>query len=922
MSGHRVDHSKLTNQPAVLSFTFDGQNYAGLAGDTVASALLANGVRIFGRSFKYHRPRGVWGAWFDDPNATMDIRIGGTTHPNCQATTTYLENGMEVRSVNAWPNAKRDVKGVLDFAHRFLPAGFYYKMFMWPDWHLFEPTIRKMAGLGALSDEVPEDYQAVVMHDHCETLVIGGGLAGATAARAAAQAGQSVLLIDDHAQSESYSDGAHSTSVLEQITAMKAAGGRFLERTTALGVYDHKSITLVTRSNLAIAPVVRKLRPNRVILATGAIDRPVTFVNNDRPGVMSLGAGRELLNRYGVLVGRRIAILSNRTDTDQIASGLETAGAKVELFGTAKDTKVIGLKEVIGLKVGGQSHSCDTVLASAGLTPVIHLWRHAGGKLDWNDDIQSFVPAAGPEWMRAVGGANGTFDPAAIIEEAEAAGRNHAAPSRRTNAISPMVPDPSQRGRQWIDFQHDVTLKDVALAHRENMISVEHLKRYTTLGMAGDQGKTSNIAGLSAMAELRGKSIPEVGTTTFRPPFVPVQLEAYCGAKRDRQMTPLKRLALEFEHRALDAAMGEYGGWLRPAWYGGDDETAAVVRECHIARNAAAVMDGSALGAIEVIGPDAREFVNFVYYNTMSNLKPGRIRYGFMLSEAGLVFDDGVMACVDDNRFIISCSSSHADAVMAHLENWRQDRFDPSRVHIHDTTMNWSTVTVAGPKAREIISKLGVLESLDDFPHMSLKFGTFNDGPARVSRVSFTGDTSFEISVPNTAVRDLWRETIAIGAPLGAAPVGAEALTILRAEKGYILVGKDTDGETMPHDLGFAAPRLRKTAAFVGDRSLHSQKANLSDRKQLVGLAVAAKDGPLPIGAHIIETQGGKRRSLGYVTSSHHSPTLQSPIALALVSGGADAQDKTVTVWHMGKTREATIRSSCAFDPEGGRIDA
>lgn len=930
MTGSRISNAGVVDRGQLLDFTFDGRAYQGFAGDTVASALLASGVRIVARSFKYHRPRGVWGAWSDDPNAIFDITLGGVSYPNCQATTTMLQSGMEVRSINAWPSAQRDVKGVLDLAHRFLPAGFYYKMFMWPDWHLFEPMIRKMAGLGTLSAEIEEAFEATILHEHCDTLVIGGGPAGLHAARTAAEAGKSVLLVDDHSilggslfRMATHKKLKADDWVAEQASAIQSAGGRILKNTTAIGVYDHRSISLMSNAGLGSAPVMRKLRADNVIIATGAIDRPVTFANNDRPGVMSLEAGIEYLTRYGTLVGQSIAVLTNRPDADLQIAQLETAGASVtRVDANGSKLHAIGSKSVKGLAQGTKRVTCDTILASAGLTPLIHLWRHAGGKLAWDVGRQTFVPSEGPDWMRVIGAANGTYDFDVAMQEATTAALNAPAPSLSVHEISPLKPDLTAKGRQWIDFQHDVTLKDVALAHRENMASVEHLKRYTTLGMAGDQGKTSNITGLAAMAELRGQSIPEVGTTTFRPPFVPTPLEAYRGARRDRQMAPLKRLALEPEHRALGAAMGEYGGWLRPAWYGTDDEKTAVTRECRIARKGAAIMDGSALGAIEVLGPDARNFVNFVYYNTMSNLKPGRIRYGFMLTEAGLVFDDGVMACVDNTRFIISCSSSHADAVMAHLEHWRQDSFDPKRVHIHDTTNNWSTVTVAGPQASRIVSELGVLDSLDDFPHMSLRFGTFEGHEARIARVSFTGDTSFEISVPNHAAASLWRKALDIGKPHGAGPVGAEALTVLRAEKGYILVGKDTDGETMPHDLGFSAPRLKKSAAFVGDRSLHTEKANSETRKSLIGLRVDEGEPALPIGAHIVAERNGKRQSLGYVTTSHDSPTLGRPIALALVDGNAAREGAPVTIWHLGEARKAMVVPPCAFDPDGARIDA
>lgn len=931
MSLHRHKSLGLIDRSQTLRFRFDGRSYQGYSGDTVASALLGAGVRIFARSFKYHRPRGVWGSWSDDPNAIVDVRLNGAQFPNCQATTTPLVNGMDIRSVNAWPNARFDVKSVLDLGSRFMPAGFYYKTFIWPDWHLFEPMIRKMAGVGALSTDSALGDDALILHDTCDVLVIGAGIAGLAAAKSAAETGKSVLLVDDHAhpggrtlsQSRQIEGQNAGDWIAAQVAAITAAGGRVLPCTTAVGVYDHQSVSLIENTGVEKAPVVRRTRADRVILAAGAIDRPVTFANNDRPGVMSLEGAADFLCRYGVLVGKNIAVLSNRPEAGQVAETMRHAGADVTEFeATKRDAMALGRNGVKALRVGGRNHACDAILTSAGLTPTIHLWRHAGGKLDWNEDRQAFVPGRGPDWMRVVGAANGCLDIDISLEEARTAALGAEAPDRGYYYLQPLWPNVAAKGRQWLDFQHDVTVKDVALAKRENMVSVEHLKRYTTLGMAGDQGKTSNMPALAAMAELQNKPIPEVGTTTFRPPFVPVPLEAWSGARKGRRIAPLKRLALEAAHRKLDAAMGEYGGWLRPAWYGGEDQESAVYRECLIARQHAAIMDGSALGKIEVMGPDAREFVNFVYYNTMSTLKPGRIRYGFMLTETGLVFDDGVMACVDDTRFLISCSSSHVDAVMAHLENWRQDSFDPSRIFIHDTTLNWSTVTVAGPEATRIVEALDVVGDCSEFPHMSLRQGQFDGAPARVARVSFTGDTSYEISVRSDKVNALWDEALKVGAKFGAGPVGTEALLVLRAEKGYVLVGKDTDGETMPHDLGFGVPRQKKKVAFIGDRSLHSDAACRKDRKQLVGLEVAQGAKMLPVGAHVVSEQDGQRISLGYVTSSHDSPTLKRPLALALLAGGLEKTGKEVNIWHMGETSTAKVVSACAFDIKGERLDA
>ncbi|WP_299414927.1 2Fe-2S iron-sulfur cluster-binding protein [uncultured Sulfitobacter sp.] len=934
MNSRRIAGAGLIDRTKPLSFTFDGKPYTGFEGDTLASALLANGVQIMGRSFKYHRPRGVWGAWFDDPNAIFDVKLNGISFPNCPATTTPLEDGMQARAVNAWPSAQFDVKRGLDLFHRFLGAGFYYKTFIWPDWHLFEPSIRKMAGLGSLEGKAPDAFSSDQVSDHCDVLVVGGGAAGLAAARSAAQNGQSVVLVEDHATLGGglYAMGldvdgcAPAKWVATQKDAIIAAGGRVLAKTTAIGVYDHMMVALAQDLGFGKAPRLWRMRAGRIIMATGALDRPITFENNDLPGIMSACAAAEYLGRYGVLAGDEITVLSNNTVAQQAAAQLEIAGAKLRYLDAAKVTaRGVGHKGITAISYGTSQHRCDTLLASGGLTPIVHLWRHAGGKLAWDAGKAAFLPSAAPDGMTAVGAANGTFDLDHAIAEGTAAGLNKRyEPRPGSYHMAPIWPKPHSKGRQWIDFQHDVTLKDIEIASKENFVSVEHLKRYTTLGMAIDQGKTSNMAGLAAMAALQGKPIPEVGTTTFRPPFVPVSMSLYKGSNSGQLFHPLKRLALEERHRAAGAALGEYGGWLRPGWYGTKPASEAIFDEVSTARNAAAIIDASPLGKIEVMGPDAEAFVNFIYYNTIKTLKSGNIRYGFMLTEQGVVYDDGVIARMDQNRFIISCSSSHVDGVFGMLEAWRQDGNDPDRIFIHDTTQNWPTVTIAGPKAREIVGTLdlGVDLSAQAFPHMSLQTGSFKGAPARIARVSFTGDVSYEISTSIARIEALWDAVNAAGRPLSAGPVGIEALSVLRAEKGYIMVGKDTDGETMPHDLGFSAPRLKKTTAFVGDRGLHTSVANDPNRKQLVGLRIPADTKPLPIGAHIVEESQGKQSSVGFVTSSYHSPTLGHPIALALLAGGATRLGEQVTVWHNSSTRQAEVCSATFFDPKGERLHA
>lgn len=926
MTSHRIAGRGLVDAAQVLNFTFDGKAYWGLKGDTLASTLLANGVRVMGRSFKYHRPRGPWGAWVDDPNAIMSVTLGDIELPNCTATTTYLEDGMVARSVNAFPSAQFDIKGGLDLFHRWLSAGFYYKTFMWPDWHLFEPAIRKMAGLGAVNDRVIEGYTSDQIHDACEVLVIGGGAAGLARARAAAKAGKDVCLVDDHAECGGgiYQAGEIEGQspvdwVAEQLSAITAAGGRVMTRATAFGIFDHGMVGIIENGAFGTAPRLRRMRAAHVVMATGALDRPITFANNDRPGVMSVDGAGEYLARYGVLAGKRIALVANNSLGSAAAAKLADAGAEVVELDPGQGPLIChGGKRIKAISQGARREAVDTILASGGMTPTVHLWRHAGGRLDWCDARQAFLPGRAPHNMTAIGAANGTFDLDKALSEARA---QDASRPEIVYSLTAIWPRSGAKNRQWIDFQHDVTLKDVELAARENYVSVEHLKRYTTLGMASDQGKTSNMAGLAAMAELQGRPIPEVGTTTFRPPFVPVPIELYHGHHTKQAWQPVKRLPLEARHRDARAALGEYGGWLRPAWYGSGDSGTIIRKEVLMAREAAGIFDGSPLGKIEVMGPDAEAFLNFVYYNTIKTLKPGAIRYGFMLTEGGIVYDDGVIARMDENRFVISCSSSHVDGVRTHLEAWRQDGNDPDRIFVHDTTQHWATVTVTGPKARDLLHGLetSVDLSAEAFAHMTFREAEWRGTPLRISRVSFSGDVSFELSIRSTRAGDLWDALVALGAPLGAGPLGLEAMSIMRAEKGFIIIGKDTDGEVMPHDLGFGVPRQKKSAAFIGDRSLHTDKANGTTRKQLVGLSVADGAALLPTGAHVVDDL---KRSQGYVTSSYESPTLGRPIALALIENGTERMGEPVQVFHLESTVPATICSACFFDPDGERLHA
>lgn len=952
--GSAIDRSR------PLRFSFDGTSVDGFAGDTIASALLANDVAVVGRSFKYHRPRGIWGTGVEEPNALVDIG-GPRATPNTRATTEPARDGLAAKSVNATPNALSDRNAFLDRFARFIPAAFYYKTFMWPDWHMFEPRIRAMAGLGKVDTDWTSSGPADQINHHCDVLVVGAGPAGVAAAKLAAGAGLFVTLVDDQQKPggslgyrASEIDGGPAAGWLEETLASLAAGGHLiLPSTTAFGIYDHNLVGLNQRHFDGRPDTLWRVRPRRIVLATGAIERPLPFANNDLPGILSADAALAYLRRHAVLVGRRVVVATNNDSAYEVAEAIAEAGAEVTLVDIRRDgmpaapatirlskgralASATGRLRVEGVTLDdGTRLDADCVLVSGGWTPTIHLFGQAKGKLAWSEARAAFLPGNPVDGISVAGAAAGAVSLSDVFAGAEKAvaslGQTKAVIPRSTGpeataGIVAAWPMPGSKGRIWIDYQNDVTVKDVELAARENFVSVEHLKRYTTLGMATDQGKTSNLPGLALMAGITGRTVPEVGTTTYRPPFTPVPLASFAGARAGELMAPVRRLPLENAHRASGAVFQEYGGWLRPAHYGGRNADAgrAIQDEAFRARRSVALFDGSTLGKIEVIGPRAAEFVDFLYYNTMSTLKPGRCRYGFMLSENGVVFDDGVLVRLDEHRFVVSCSSSHVAAVHARLEEWRQDRFGRGAVYIHNATSEMATLTVSGPNARKLLETVGLGLSLADadLPHMAIGHGSYAGDAVRIARVSFTGDRSYEVSIRADRAEPLWAHLRQAGQAFDAVLIGLEALMILRAEKGFIVIGKDTDGTTLPHDLGVAGPRTKRQSEFVGRRSLFTEEASRPDRMQLVGLTVPRGEPALATGAHGIERRGGKPRSIGFVTSSYESPTLGQPVALGLIERGAARHGETIEIQHLGKLRTATIAAPCAYDPSGDRLNA
>ena len=938
-----------------LDFSFDGQALSGFAGDTIASALLANGVRIVGRSFKYHRPRGVFTAGGEEPNAIVDLRDGTRHDPNARATLEPLRAGMTIRSTHARGTAQRDAYAFLDYFARFIPAGFYYKTFMWPTFRAYEGLIRAIAGIGRVDSEA-RSAGSHQQHLNVDVCVIGAGPAGIEAALSAATGGRHVLLVDDHARlggslrwREASIDGMHALAWVDACEErLRAAGVRIMARTSAVGIYDHSAIVLVEKgvdpARSANGECLWQLRAREIVLAPGAIERPLLFANNDRPGVMLSDAVLRYLRCFGVRCGERVVLATHNDSAYEVAAALSAAGADCVVvdaraqsnradaaraagidvrLGDSVDS-ALGRAHVEGVRlVSGTTLAADLIAVAGGWTPLIHLYCHARGKPRWDDAIAAFVPGTDMPGLRVVGAADGgrslgeSLDLATRAVVGVSSQRTSASPSTNAWASAPVVPARGDQRRIWVDLQHDVTTNDIELAVRENFASVEHLKRYTTLGMATDQGKTSNVNGLALLAERTAREINSVGVTTFRPPLVPVSLATIAGNDLGELQAPVRRLAAENVHRDEDAWFREYGDLLRPAWYGRD--ASAVVRECRLARNAAAVFDASSLGKIEVIGAQAAALLDFIFYTRMSTLASGRLRYGIALGESGAIFDDGVVLRLGAEHFVVSCSSSHVAAMVAHLEEWRQDRFDLAQVFIHDASAHWATIAISGPQSKRVVASLNLGVPIDDgeLPHMAARIGAFAGHAARVARVSFTGERCYEISVPARLAADLWHHARAAGAE----PIGVEALGVLRAEKGYIFVGQDTDSETMPHDIGMGGAREKRRDPFVGDRSLFTPFARRDGRRQLVGISAPA-DQPIPVGAHPVVPANGKLRSIGYVTSSYSSGELGRPVALGLIEDGRSRLGEVLSFEHLGARFSGTLVTPCFLDPTGARLHA
>ncbi|MGM0823453.1 MAG: sarcosine oxidase subunit alpha family protein [Pseudomonadota bacterium] len=1001
-TGGRIDRSR------TLSFTFNGERYQGHPGDTLASALLANGVDIVNRSFKYSRPRGIVAAGAEEPNAIVQLGSSEAAQvPNVRATQQALYDGLAASSTNGWPNVQRDLMGLFGkLGGQFMPPGFYYKTFMAPAsmWLTYEKYIRKAAGLGRSPMEAdPDSYDH--FNQHCDVLVVGAGAAGLAAALSAARSGARVMVADEQEEmggsllaSRETLEGKPAdqwvSRVLDELASYEHV--TLLPRTTANGYHDHNFVTLHERRTEHLsdtAPVenghrqvrarLHRVRAGQVILSTGAHERPLVYAGNDVPGNLLAGAVSTYIRRYGVAPGRKLVLSTSNDYGYRAALDWKEAGCEVVAIVDAREApagdwvdaaRAQGIKIITGsavieakgsnrvsaarvakididaFKVSGpvQELACDTIASSGGYSPVIHLASHTGARPTWRDDILGFVPGL-VKGVQACGGANGCYALGDVLAEGVEAGikaaaaMGHAAqtvslPSAEQLQQGPAVAlfqvpheKPTLRGpKQFVDLQNDVTAAGIELATREGFESIEHIKRYTAMGFGTDQGKLGNINGMAIAARCLNRSIPEVGTTVFRPNYTPVTFGAIVGRHCRDLFDPERYTALHQWHVERGAEFEDVGQWKRPWYYpqkvNGKTETMheAVARECLAVREKVGILDASTLGKIDIQGPDAREFLARVYTNKWEKLAVGRCRYGLMCKDDGMVTDDGVTSCLADNHFLMTTTTGGAAAILEWLELWHQTEWPELDVYFSSVTDHWATMTVTGPDARKLLGEITDIDlDRDSFKFMDWRSGKVAGVPARVFRISFTGELTFEINVQANYAMHVWQTLFKHGEKYDLTPYGTETMHVLRAEKGFIIVGQETDGSVTPEDLGMQwAVGYDKPYSWIGKRALTRSDTKRENRKQLVGLRPKDPKVVLEEGAQIVfdPKHAIPMPMVGHVTSSYYSPVLDSGFALAVVKGGHQKLGETVYLpMADGQTHEAEIVSTIFYDPKGER---
>jgi len=996
----RVKSSNFIDETTKVSFKFNGKNYHGFKGDTLASALLANGIHLVGRSFKYHRPRGIMTAGSEEPNAIVQVgNDKAITEPNVRATEVEIYNGLEATSQNCWPSVNFDIGGINNLLSPFLPAGFYYKTFMWPAsfWEKYEYLIRHSAGLGK-SPTKPDTDIYDHKYVHCDVLVIGGGISGIMAAKTAAQNNLKTLLLDEKTEiggttiyqnSDNFKieNKVSSEWLTNEISSLKKLDNLEIKTRTSVAAY-HGYNFLLARENLTdhlsasekknkVRQRLLKIRAMKVIVATGSLERPLIFNNNDRPGIMLSSAVKKYVDYYGVICGEKNVFFTNNDSAYESAISLSKKGIKVNAIVDIReksesliikeaenlDIKIYWshtvvdthgykkLKQISIMKLSEDAQSvigsrinvdCDCLGVAGGWTPAVHLFTQSGGKLKFRDVDQVFVPNKYPSKQISIGSCDGDFELDKIIKNSSSSLKDFleidktdyenlsVVNSKEANKKNIwLLPSDKVIGKTkpFVDYQNDATAKDIKLALREGFRSIEHVKRYTTTGMGTDQGKLGNMHALGIIADTTGVKLGELGTTTFRPPYTPLTFGTIVGRNVGEYFDIFRRTPMNDWHIENKAKFENVGQWKRAWYYPQNNESMheAVQRESLAARASAGILDASTLGKIDIQGSDTSEFLNRVYTNAWSKLGIGKCRYGLMLNEDGMVYDDGVTTRISENHYIMTTTTGGAANVMGKLEDYLQTEWPELDVYLTSVTDHFATASVCGSNSKKILNKLIPDLNLSDenFPHMSFKEAQIGKIKCRVMRISFTGELSYEINVQANYGKSLWEQCMEAGKEFNITPYGTETMHLLRAEKGFIIVGQDTDGTMTPIDLQMDWIVSKKKYDFIGKRSLYRSDTMREDRKHLVGLATDDPKEVLEEGAQIVsELNQSPVQMLGHVTSSYFSPNLNKSIALAVVRGGKSMMGKKLFIPMESRTINVTVTDSVFLDKENERLNA
>ena len=996
----RVKTSKFVDETYRVSFKFNGSRYYGYKGDTLASALLANDIHLVGRSFKYHRPRGIMTSGSEEPNAIVQLHNNSDrTEPNVRATEIEIYEGLEASSQNCWPSVNFDIGGINNLLSPLLPAGFYYKTFMWPAsfWEKYEYFIRKSAGLGK-SPTTPDPDIYEHEYIHCDVLIVGAGISGIMAAKTAAKNGLKTLLVDEKPNlggSTIYQNSEHfkinnqnSGSWLEkEINEIKKIDNLDIRIRTSVAAF-HGYNFLLARENLTDhLPIEQrknktrqkllKIRAKKVITATGSLERPLIFDNNDRPGILLSSAIKRYADLFGVACGEKNIFLTNNDSAYETAISLIQKGIKVEAIvdnreeieskllyeveknnikvfkgftivntnGYKKINKVSLMKlskdgqKVIGSKI---NLSCDCLGVSGGWTPAVHLFTQSGGKLKFREEDQVFIPNKYSSEQISIGACNGDLTLEDIIENTPKYLKEFLnikktdydnvevfSSENKSKRNIWLLPSDKILGKtkSFVDYQNDATAKDIKLALREGFRSIEHVKRYTTTGMGTDQGKLGNMHALGIISETAGTKMGEHGTTTFRPPYTPLTFGTIVGRNVGEYFDIFRKTPMHEWHLKNKAEFENVGQWKRAWYYPKNNENMfeAVQRESKAARESAGILDASTLGKIDIQGTDASEFLNRVYTNAWSKLAVGKCRYGLMLNEDGMVYDDGVTTRLGENHYIMTTTTGGAANVLGKLEDYLQTEWPELDVYLTSVTDHFATISVCGPNSKKIISN--VIPDLDlsdeNFPHMSFKNAKIGKINCRVMRISFTGEHSYEINIQANYANSVWEKCMEVGKDFNITPYGTETMHLLRAEKGFIIVGQDTDATMTPIDLQMDWIVSKKKYDFIGKRSLYRSDTIKDDRKQLVGLLTDNPNEILEEGAQIVaDVNKSPIEMLGHVTSSYYSPNLKKSIALGVVRGGKNMMGKKLIIPMQNKTINVTVADPVFLDKENKRLNA